>query len=60
MLGQRQVVRVVGRRQIEGVGEDKRLVVQAHGVVIIDGKGEEVVELLGRICERDPALARMR
>jgi hypothetical protein len=43
---------VVGRRQAEGVGEDKRLVVQPRRVVIIDGEGEKVVELLGGNCER--------
>jgi hypothetical protein len=48
MFGQRQVVRVIGRRQTEGVGEDKRLVVQPHGVAEFDAKSEEVVEMLGR------------
>ena len=32
MLGQRQVVRIVVRRQIEGVGKDKRLKVQSAGL----------------------------
>ena len=60
MLGQRQVVRVIGRRQIEGVGKDKRLIVQSHGVVEFDGEGEEVVEMLRRCISDSPSLARMR
>src|SRR4051812_23935439 len=32
MLSQRQVVRIVGRWQTEGVGQDKRLKVQPHEV----------------------------
>lgn len=46
MLGQREVVRVVGRRQAEVVGEDKRLIVQPGRVVIFGREGEEVVEML--------------
>ena len=42
LLGQRQVVRIVGRRQTEGVGKDKRLKVQPRGVVEFDAETEEV------------------
>lgn len=54
MFGQRQVVGVVSPWQAEGIGQDKRLIVQPHGVVIIDGEGEEVVEMLSRCNERKP------
>ena len=52
MLGQSQVVGIVVRRQIEGVGEDKRLKVQLRGVVEFDREGEEVVEMLRRCNQR--------
>ena len=57
MLGQRQVVGVVGRRQAEGIGEDKRLMVQPCGVVKFDGKGEECGEMFRRPNEGDSVLA---
>src|SRR5215204_2456813 len=53
MLGQRQIVGVVGRRQTEGVGEDERLKVQPCRVAVFNRKGEEVVELVSRIYERE-------
>ena len=52
MLGQSQVVGIVVRRQIEGVGEDKRLKVQLREVVEFDREGEEVVEMLRRCNQR--------
>ena len=61
MLGQRQVVGVVGRRQTEGVGQDKRLIVQPGRVVEFDGEGEECGEMLcGPQRAEIPSWARMR
>jgi hypothetical protein len=56
MLGQRQVMGVVGCRQTESVGEDKRLKVQPHGVVEFDAEIEEIAQLSRSFRKGEPIL----
>ena len=54
MYGRRQVVGIICRRKTEGVGENQRQIVQSHRVAEFDLECEEVVEMLGRLDQREP------
>jgi hypothetical protein len=54
MLGQRQIVSITGCRQVESVGEHKRLKVQTHGVVELDAEIEKVAQLSHSFRKREP------